>query len=278
MVWVPDNFNGRAALTRVGAFDKVLWSAMSDLTTPLIRKLESLGPLSQDERESIEAMSLVGKDFAPGQLIAMEGNDPSHCCLVVEGLVRRYSILSNGNLQTLSIHIPGDIPDLQGLHLRTMDHTLASIGTSKGALISHRDILEVIRKSPRLANLFWRESLVDAAVARAWVKVLGGQDAFGRLAHLACELYTRMAVMGLVRDNSYLFPLTQVQIGETIGASIVHVSRILKKMRADHLLDHKDGRLVLLNWEGLCEVADFDPGYLNLRDAPYLDLTPAAGR
>jgi len=251
---------------------------MSALTTPLIRKLESLGPLSQDERKSVEAMALVEKDFAPGQLIALEGDDPSHCCLVVEGLVRRYSILSNGNLQTLSIHIPGDIPDLQALHLRTMDHTLASIGRSKVALISHRDILEVIRKSPRLANLFWRESLVDAAVARAWVKVLGGHDASGRLAHLACELHTRLEVMGLVRDHSYPLPLTQVQIGETIGASIVHVNRILRRMRADHLLEHKDGRLIIMNWEGLSEVADFDPGYLNLRDSPYLDLTPAAGR
>ena len=80
---------------------------------------------------------------------------------------RRYSVLNNGNLQMLSIHVPGDIPDLQGLHLRIMDHTLASIGRSKIAVISHHDILEVVRKSPRPANLFWRESLVDAAVARS---------------------------------------------------------------------------------------------------------------
>lgn len=251
--------------------------AMSDLTTPLIRKLESLGRLSSDDRESVEAMVLVGKELRPGEQVALEGDEPSHCCLVVEGLLRRYSVLSNGNLQTLSIHVPGDIPDLQGLHLRIMDHTLASIGRSKIALIAHRDILNVLRKSPRLANLFWRESLVDAAVARAWVKVLGGQDAFGRLAHLACELYTRMEVMGLVKDDSYPLPLTQVQLGETVGASVVHVNRMLKKLRADRLLEHKDGRLVILNWDALSEVADFDPGYLNLRDPLNLDLTPAAG-
>jgi len=111
-------------------------------------------------------MPLVGKELTPGQQIELEGTEPSRCCLVVEGLPRRYSIVSNGNLQTLSIHVPGNIPDLQGLHLKTMDHTLASIGRSKVALIAHRDILEVLRKSPRLVDLFWRESLVDAAVAR----------------------------------------------------------------------------------------------------------------
>jgi CRP-like cAMP-binding protein len=249
---------------------------MSSLTTPLIRKLESLGRLSSDERGSVEAMPLVSKELAPGQQIALEGNEPSHCCLVVEGLLRRYSTLSNGTVQTLSIHVPGDMPDLQGLHLRTMDHTLASIGRGQVALIAHRDLLNVLARSPRLANLFWRESLVDAAVARAWVKVLGGHGALGRFAHLACELYARMKVMGLVRDNSYPLPLTQVQLGETIGASVVHVNRILKKLRSDSLLEHKEGRLVIMNWDGLCEVADFDPGYLNLRDPLHLDLTPAA--
>lgn len=221
-------------------------------------------------------MPLVGKAFGPGEQIALEGDEPSHCCLLVEGLLRRYSTLSNGTVQTLSIHVPGDIPDLQGLHLRTMDHTLASIGRSKVALIAHRDLLKVLVKSPRLANLFWRESLVDAAVARAWVKVLGGHDASRRFAHLACELYARMRVMGLVRDNAYPLPLTQVQLGETIGASVVHVNRILKKLRADRLLEHKEGRLVIINWDGLSAVADFEPGYLNLRDPLYLDLTPAA--
>lgn len=249
---------------------------MSSLTTPLIRKLESLGPLSSDERESVEAMQLVGKVLGPGEQIALEGNEPSHCCLVVEGLLRRYSTLRNGTVQTLSIHVPGDIPDLQGLHLRTMDHTLASIGRSKVAIIAHRDILKVLVKSPRLTNLFWRESLVDAAVARAWVKVLGGHDALGRFAHLACELYARLEVMGLVKDSAFPLPLTQVQLGETIGTSVVHVNRILKRLRADRLLEHKEGRLVITNWERLSEAADFDPGYLNLRDPLHLDLTPAA--
>ena len=87
-----------------------------------------------------------------------------------------------------------------------------------------------------------------------------------------------MNVMGLVRDNSYPLPLTQAQLGETVGASIVHVNRMLKKLRADRLLEHKDGRLVILNWDALSEAADFDPGYLNLRDLRYLDLTPTAGR
>jgi DNA-binding GntR family transcriptional regulator len=71
-------------------------------------------------------------------------------------------------------------------------------------------------------------------------------------------------------------PLTQVQLGETIGASFVHVNRIMMKLRADHLLEHKGGRLFILDWNRLSEAAEFDPGYLNLRDPEYLDTLPAA--
>ncbi|MFC3642337.1 Crp/Fnr family transcriptional regulator [Aquibium oceanicum] len=175
---------------------------MISLTAPLIRKLESLGPLRPDERESIQAMPLAEKQLASGEEIAWEGDEPTHCCLVIEGILKRYSTLSNGVRQTLSIHINGDIPDLQGLHLRTMDHTLASITPSKVALLAHRGMHEVLRKAPRLATLFWRDSLIDAAVSRAWVKMLGGHDALGKCAHLMCELYVRMDVVGLTEDNS----------------------------------------------------------------------------
>lgn len=74
--------------------------------------------------------------------------------------------------QTLSIHVPGDIPDLQGLHLRTMDHTLASIGRGQVALIAHRDLLKVLARSPRLAIYFgvkvWLMQRSRARGSRNW--------------------------------------------------------------------------------------------------------------
>lgn len=244
---------------------------MSSLTAPLIRKLETLGRLSAEERESIEAMPLIGRQFRAGEEVAQEGDEPKFCCLVVDGVLRRYSALSNGLRQTLSIHVAGDIPDLQGLHLRSMDHTLASIGASTVGLIAHRDMLEVLRKAPRLVALFWRESLIDAAIARAWVKVLGGHDAFGKFAHLMCELYVRMDVVGLTEGNSCPLPLSQVQLGEALGTSAVHINRTLKKLRSDGLVEHKKGRLYILDWDRLSEAGEFDPSYLNLREPIGLD-------
>jgi CRP-like cAMP-binding protein len=46
---------------------------------------------------------------------------------VLEGWVCRYKILETGTRQIFSFHIAGDIPDLQSLHLRTMDHNLGTL-------------------------------------------------------------------------------------------------------------------------------------------------------
>ena len=109
-------------------------------------------------------------------------------------------------------------------------------------------MLEVLRKAPRLVALFWRESLIDAAVARAWVKVLGGDDAFGKFAHLMCELYVRMDVVGLAGGNSCPLPLSQSQLGEALGTSSVHINRTLQRLRADGPMDSK--RVGSTSWTG----------------------------
>lgn len=109
--------------------------------------------------------------------------------------------------------------------------------------------------------------MIDAAISRAWVKVLGGHDAFGRFAHLVCELYVRMDVVGLTDDGSCPLLMSQAQLGEALGTSVVQINRTMQKLRADGLIDHKKGRLFILNWDRLREAADFDPAYLNLRES-----------
>jgi CRP-like cAMP-binding protein len=60
----------------------------------------------------------------PDQDIVREGDRPSRCCLVLEGFACMFKVTADGNRQIMNFHIPGDIPDLQSLHVKVLDSSL----------------------------------------------------------------------------------------------------------------------------------------------------------
>ena len=134
--------------------------------TPLIRRLESIAPVSDDERRAITALPIMVRELKADADIVRDHDRPSQCCAILEGFACRYKILPGGRRQIMSFHIPGDIPDLQSLHLEIMDHSLATVVPTKVAFIPHEAVRTFLRAQPRIADVFWRETLIDAAVFR----------------------------------------------------------------------------------------------------------------
>ena len=70
--------------------------------------------------------------------------------------------------------------------------------------------------------------------------------------------------MGLTNDGSYELPVTQAELGDSLGLSTVHVNRSLKTLCDDGLITLRNGRVVIHNWEDLGAAGEFDPRYLDL--------------
>jgi CRP-like cAMP-binding protein len=233
-------------------------------TLALIRKLESIAPLAPDEKAAILRLPLRLKTVAADQDIVREGDTPSECGLIVEGFACRYNVTAEGKRQILSFHISGDIPDLQSLHLSIMDHSLGTLIPCKLAFIPHDDLRSLMRNHPRLGDLFWRDTLIDAAVFRQWVVNVGRRQAPARMAHVLCELLVRLRAVELVEDHVFDLPVTQAELGDAMGISTVHVNRVLQDLRSNGLIALQGKTLKVLDWEGLKTVGEFDPTYLHL--------------
>lgn len=230
----------------------------------LIRKLESIAPLVPEEEAALLRLPLRLKTVAADQDIVREGDTPSECCLIVEGFACRYNITDEGKRQILSFHIGGDIPDLQSLHLKVMDHSLGTLVPSKLAFVQHDDLRSLMRSHPRLGDLFWRDTLIDAAVFRQWIVGLGRREARSRIAHLLCELLVRLRAVELVEDHAFNLPVTQAELGDALGISTVHVNRVLQELRGENLITLRGGMLQVLDWQELQKAGEFDPTYLHL--------------
>jgi CRP-like cAMP-binding protein len=159
---------------------------------------------------------------------------------------------------------PATLPDLQSLHLEVMDHSLGVLAPSTVAFIPHAAIHDLVERYTGIASALWRDTLVDAAIFREWIANVGGRSAHQRAAHLMCEFVSKMKAVGLGTDEACPFPLTQQEIGDALGLSVVHVNRTLQQLRAEGLIVLKGKHLSIPDWEALKQVAGFDPAYLHV--------------
>src|SRR5215211_7192452 len=178
---------------------------------PLIRKLESVFTLTDDERQ---------------------GDHPSRSCLLLSGFACVYKMTAQGKRQIVSFVIAGDIPDLQSLHLKVLDNSVSTISPCRVGFITHDDLRSICERYPRIAAAFWRETLIDAAIFREWVMNVGQREGISRMAHVLCELVVRLKAVDLVEDHSCDLPITRIEFADALGFSPVHVNRVLQQMRA----------------------------------------------
>jgi CRP-like cAMP-binding protein len=233
-------------------------------TTMLLRKLESIATLSDEERGAIENLPMRIQALEARQDIVRDGDKPTQCCLIVSGWACRYKLLSEGKRQILSFHIPGDIPDLQSLHIHTMDHSLATVTKAIVAYIPHESLLELTARHAGITSIFWRDTLINAGIFREWLVSMGRRTAFEHVAHLFCEMYLKLNAVGLAEGYRCPMPVTQTDLADALGLTSVHVNRVLKDMRGRALITLRSQTLVIEAWDELLRVAEFDPTYLHL--------------
>jgi CRP-like cAMP-binding protein len=86
---------------------------------------------------------------------------------------------------------------------------------------------------------------------REWMLNIGRRPARVRLAHLLCDLVTRLRAVGLETDGTVSQPITQTEICVAMGLSTVHVHRSLEYLRNNGLIRWSGRDLTVLDWAGL---------------------------
>jgi CRP-like cAMP-binding protein len=238
----------------------------NDVANPLIWKLEHGAELLEEDRQTLEkAISQVRQVGAREDLIR-EGDKPHNVHAVLEGFACRYKTLSNGERQIMAWLVPGDLCDLHVSILGEMDHSIATLAPCKIAFMPRETIEELTFKHPAINRALWWATLVDEATLREWLVNAGRRPVDKRMAHLFCELLLRLQSVGCTMDDSFEFPLTQEELGDTLGVSTVHVNRVLQQLRGDGLITLKGKRLTIHDVAGLQEFAEFNPNYLHLKN------------
>jgi CRP-like cAMP-binding protein len=228
----------------------------------LLFRLERLNTLLAEDRQRIVDLPLKLVNYPADREIVSYGYSASRCTLVLDGFLYSHKPVAGSRRQITSFFVPGDVVDLSTLYLPKVDHTIATLGPAVLAFIPHAALKDALDESSVLAQAFWRETLMQAAIFQEWVVNLGRRDAFARLAHIVCELTVRLRSVGLARDLSFSMPWTQRDVADACGISNVHANRVIQELRHLELVEWDSRRLKIRNWSALVRLADFSDDYL----------------
>lgn len=240
--------------------------AIATASELLIGKLLKKTKLPSADIEAIEHLPWRTDRIVRGTSIVRRGQRPTRCFLLVNGFVVSSKQLANGLEPVTGLHVAGDMPDLFGLHLETMDTDMWAASDCTVAFVDHAPVKALCSSSSVLNAGLWRFTLEAAAITREWVVNVGHRQARPRLAHLFCEVLTRLSVVERAPELTCDFPFTQASIGDITGMSVVHVNRSLKELRSARLISFSGGVLSVLDWSGLAAEADFEEDYLHLSE------------
>ncbi|MBR0783113.1 Crp/Fnr family transcriptional regulator [Bradyrhizobium iriomotense] len=234
----------------------------------VFRRFNALRPLSDEDAAALEHAILEGLLRAgPGEDLIAEGDPVDSVRLVLSGWLFRHKTLEDGRRQIVNFILPGETCDAHAYLLSTMDHSITTATPVAYAEIKRARFEQLMVANRTLAEAFMCETLLNSAIQREWVINLGRRAAFERVAHLFCEIFERLRPVGLVDGNSCALPVTQTDLADATGLSVVHLNRTIQELRASGLIVLKDRTLTIGDLDALKNAAMYSPNYLRLYQA-----------
>ena len=233
------------------------------MINPFVLKLDNYARLSPEHRLEIEALTAHPLQIPAHESIIQDGDNPHVVNVVLGGWACRYKILPDGRRQIIALFLPGDMCDPYVFLLGAMHQPLAAITPVSLAKVPPHAIRAMTASGPVLAEALWAQTMIAVEIQREWTVNLGRRTAQERLAHLFCEVSSRLVAVGLSNGSECDMPLTQGDLADVTGLSTVHVNRSMQFLRTSGFIELRSKRLTIHDHQGLMDFAMFDPAYLH---------------
>ena len=192
---------------------------------------EGLRPLDKQQLKFMQGFKQGEFRIEKGTQSLVQGSISPHVYTLLEGVLFRYRILEDGRRQIVNYVFPGDLIGLQGAMDDPLMHGCEAVTEAVLCIFSRDRIVELFAEQPRLGyDLIWLAAKEESALEEHLVSV-GRRTAKERMVYLALFLLERAAATGLTKKQALDISITQSQISDTLGLSLVHTNRTLQALR-----------------------------------------------
>jgi CRP/FNR family transcriptional regulator len=223
-----------------------------------LRTRKSLRDFTPDELVFVQAFKSDEITIPAGASFLRQGTRNEQLFTVLSGWAFRYKMLDDGRRQILNFALPADLVGLQGSLMEEMEHSVEALTDVRLCVFPRERLWDLYSKFPSLAfDVTWlaarEEQLLDEHLL-----TLGQRTALERTAYVLLLLFVRAQEIGMTSGKNIQFPFTQQHLADTLGMSLVHTNKTLKRLYAEGVVRWKDRIFELLDRDGLVRIAGSD--------------------
>lgn len=230
---------------------------------------EGLNHPSPEMRQWISAFRQGEMRFDRGEAVFTQGSRPRQLFTVLSGIVMRSRLLEDGRRQIINFMFPGDFIGLQSAIDSEMSHEVEAVTSATLCVFARERFFELVASQPQLSfDLTWLAAHEESALEEHIVS-LGQRNARERMTALAVFLVQRAIDTRLAPEGVLAITITQGQIADMLGLSLVHTNRTLQALRRLQLVDWTLTSIGIPDMAAARHFAGID-GVASTRPRPYI--------
>ncbi len=211
------------------------------------------------ELEFISSFKSGELNVQAGTNLLLQGTNSAHLYTILSGWAFRYKTLSDGRRQILNYALPADFLGLQGSVADEMQHSVEALTDMMLCVFPREKLWDLYTGHPALAfDVTWLAAREEQILDEHLLNV-GRRTSLERTAYLLLHLFQRAEEIGLTKGNAIQFPFTQQHVADTLGMSLVHTNKTLKRLMATKTVRWKDRLFEIVDVKGLTQVAGYEP-------------------
>ncbi len=222
-----------------------------------VRQMNIFKQLPSELTSAIESYRAEQINLPAKAFLYKQGEEHNSTYTLFSGWVMLYKTLDNGSRQILRYALPGDFLSFQADLSSPINHSAQALTECCFCVFPRQSILQMFERHPELASQIAWITARDMSLSHEYLVNIGRKNAKERMAYLFLDLYHRLCSQMNNQDNTIPFPMTQEDIADTIGLTLVHVNRTLRSLREDGLVKLAHHRLTILDYPTLAELAGF---------------------
>lgn len=223
-------------------------------TNPLIRKLDKFISLGPQDQLTLDHLCRHRRSIEANATLMHENARLSVVFVVLMGVAYRYRLLADGRRQILGYLMAGDMCDADFIISDRCDHSVGVLTDAVVAVIPIPELKSAIARCPRIGDGLVLASQSEEAVLRRWLLNVGQRHALQRIAHFLCEMSAQLHTAQCLPAGSLSMPLTQHELADTMGLTVVHVNRCLQRLRDEGLIAYGRKRVTIVDRDRLLQI------------------------